>query len=159
MKLSNWWNIWLFGYNIWGEFGVTNCWWARTFFVKVCSLKPRRTESIQYTSAPIPYALPGQYSKLMFCRSIRDCIAYANKVNTVNKHSPILCHLLKRKLSKSRFSGKTNFDKQQHYNIGNVPRGVYGPLSPRGHGLKKWRKTWRCNVLSWYFWIFWIIII
>ena len=32
-------------------------------------------------------ATPLQYSKLMFCSSIRNCIAYANESNIVNKDS------------------------------------------------------------------------
>ena len=95
-------------------------------------------------------ALPFRYSKVMFLqvhqkryRLCRSLPAYANKANIVNKDSSILYYLLKRKASKSRFSGIINFDKQQHYNIRNVqdsafcPQGsIYDPLSPGGHDKK-----------------------
>ena len=37
--------------------------------------------------------VPFQYSELMFCSSVRNCIAYANEANIVNKDSPVIAAL------------------------------------------------------------------
>ena len=82
MKLSNWWNVWFFWCNIRGEFLVGKVLISACILCKFLRLYTRVAQKVfninlrQFLRA-VNIALPFRYSKLMFCRSIRNCIAYA----------------------------------------------------------------------------------
>ena len=45
-----------------------------------------------------------------------------------------ILHLLKRKVSKLKLSGKTNFDNRLHYNIRCIKEGAFYPQGAIAHG-------------------------
>ena len=104
VKLSDWLNVWLCGCHIRVEIGFQNVWLAKALMSsyiisKILSffLNPCHTKSVQYIGlkfhGTVNCAVPFQYS--CFCSSIRNCIAYSNEKNSLNKDSPIewqLCY-------------------------------------------------------------------